>query len=189
VAGGIEQKAEAAKENAKPVEPDAAKVLPVSVDPKTFKLGAEDVIAVSVWREPDLSRVIVIRPDGKITMPLAGELQAEGKTPEQLGGEIAEALKKSIVRPEVTVSVQSVRSRKYYISGEILKPGAFPLAVPTTVLEALTQAGGFRDFANKKKIVIMRGGERIKFNYNEVIKGKNLSQNILLENGDHIVVP
>jgi polysaccharide export outer membrane protein len=163
--------------------------LPVSVDPKTFSLGPEDVIFVRVWREADLSGQLVIRPDGKITMPLIHEVDASGLSPEALAARIADALSKYINNPQVLVQVLAVRSKRYLIDGEIYRPGAYPLAVPTTVFEAITLAGGFRDFANKKNITIIRGKERLKFNYNDVVKGKNLSQNVVLQNGDKIIVP
>lgn len=171
----------------KPEEGLAAAAAPV--DPRSFQLGAEDVIAVRVWREPELSGVMTVRPDGQITMPLIGDVKASGLTPLQLGAQIAEKLSKFINGPEVSVSVQAVRSRRYSVTGEVLRPGVYPLVVPTTVLDALTAAGGFREFANTKNITVMRGSKRFKFNYKDVIKGKNMSQNILLENGDYIVVP
>jgi polysaccharide export outer membrane protein len=175
-----------------PATTEAAKTptaLPVTVDSKTFTLGPEDVIFVRVWREPDLSGTLVIRPDGRITLPLIRDVNASGLTPELLSTEITKRLSEFINNPQVLVQVQAVRSKRYLISGEISRPGAFPLAVPTTVFEAIGLAGGFRDFANKKKITIVRGDQRLKFNYNDVVKGKNLSQNVYLENGDKIVVP
>lgn len=159
------------------------------VDPKTYQIGPEDILQIRVWREPELSSGVQVRPDGKITMPLIGELQAAGSTPEQLRDEIVNKLNEYINKPEVMVSVQSVQSRRYYITGEVNRAGAFALVVPTRVLEALTNAGGFREFANTKKITILRNGKILKFNYNDVIKGKNMDQNIHLENGDYIVVP
>jgi len=176
---------------AEPLKPEEglAKPAVAPVDPRSYQLGAEDIIVVRVWREPELSGQMVVRPDGQISMPLIGDLKAEGQTPLQLGAHIAEKLSKYINGPEVTVSVQAVRSKRYSVTGEVLRPGAYPLVVPTTVLDALTQAGGFREFANTKNITVMRGTKRFKFNYKDVIKGKNLSQNILLENGDYIVVP
>ena len=131
----------------------------------------------------------VVRPDGRITLPLIKEVQAAGQTPNQLAAQIAKRLSEYVKDPQVDVTVMQVRSQKYYITGEVNKTGSFPLAVPTRVLEALTNAGGFRDFANTKKIVILRKGERLKFNYKEVVKGKNPEQNIFLENGDYIIVP
>jgi len=168
---------------------EPASVVPAPVDPKTYKVGAEDVLMVRVWREPELSGPQVVRPDGKFSLPLIGEVEAAGLTPVEISAAIIKTLEKFIQRPEVLVSVQQVNSKRFYISGEVNRPGVFPLVVPTTIMQALTMAGGFRDFANTKKIVIMRGTERIPFNYKDVIKGKKLEQNILLESGDHIIVP
>jgi len=176
-------------EPAKPTLEEAAKGVAAPVDPKTFQIGPEDVLLVRVWREPDLSGPLAVRPDGKITIPLAGEIQAGGLTPEQLTQSIADALSKFINRPEVLVQIQAVRSKRFLVSGEVGRPGTYPLVTPITVMEALVQAGGLREFANKKKIVIIRGTLRLKFNYGDVLKGKNLSQNVLVEHGDHIVVP
>jgi polysaccharide export outer membrane protein len=188
-----QEKAEQAQP-AEPSKPEAAgpvkpMTLPASVDPTTYTLGADDVLFIRVWREPDLSGTMAVRPDGKITIPLINEVQAAGLTPKVLGDHITEALSKFINNPQVMVSVQSVRSKRYYVTGEINRPGAYPLATPTTVFEALTMAGGFREFANTKHIVIIRGTQRLKFNWKDVVKGKNLGQNVLLENGDKVVVP
>ena len=120
---------------------------------------------------------------------LVGELQAATLTPEKLSSSVTEALSKSIKTPDVTVAVQQVNSKKYFIMGEVQKTGSFSLVVPTTALEALVNAGGFRDFAKKNKIVIIRGANRFNFNYNDVIKGKHREQNIQLEPGDQIIVP
>jgi len=159
------------------------------VDPKAYVIGPEDMLSIRVWREPELSGQFPVRPDGKISLPLVGEIQASGLTPESLGANIATGLEKVMTHPEVTVGVDRVNSKKYFIQGEINKPGAYPLAIPTTVLEALVNAGGFRDFANTKKIIVLRGTQRLKFNYHEVTKGKKMDQNILLQNGDQIIVP
>lgn len=171
--------------------PVAIPVMPTAapVDPKTYVIGPEDILMIRVWREPELSSAVQVRPDGKITLSLIGELDAAGQTPEELKVKIVEALQEYILKPDVIVSLQSVQSRKYYITGEIGRSGTFPLVVPTTILEALTNAGGFREFANTKKITVLRKGKVLKFNYNEVVKGKKMEQNILLENGDYIVVP
>jgi polysaccharide export outer membrane protein len=160
-----------------------------AVDPKAYIIGPEDLISIRVWREPENSGQFVVRPDGKISVPLVGEIQAAGMTPEKLSLNIAESLQKVMVHPEVTVGVEKVNSKKYYIQGEVNRPGSYPLVIDTTILEALVNAGGFRDFANTKKIVILRGSERIKFNYNQVTKGKKMDQNILLKPGDQIIVP
>ncbi len=186
---GVQEPAQAPKTETH-VGTSSRAALPASVDPNKFDLGAEDVIFVRVWREPDLTGTHVIRPDGHITLPLIGEVKAAGQTPIKLASLIADLLGKEYMRnPQVTVEVEQVRSKRYYVSGEVMRPGAYPLVVPTTVFEALTLAGGFREFANKKKIIIIRGTERLKFNYNDVVKGKNLSQNIQIENGDTINVP
>ena len=173
---------------------DATNKLPPSkVDYHAFILGAEDQIAISVYGSPEFSGSHMIRPDGKITLNFIGEVMAADLTPEQLGNEIKERIKKYIVDPDVSVSVLAVKSKKYFIQGEVGRTGEFPLTIPTRVLEALVNAGGFKDFANKKNIIIMRGTdmsgtERIKFNYNDVIKGKHLEQNIYLKPGDIILV-
>ncbi|HUQ92780.1 MAG TPA: polysaccharide biosynthesis/export family protein [Bryobacteraceae bacterium] len=159
------------------------------VDPRTYKLGPEDIIMVRVWREPDLSGPMMVRPDGKISMFLVGEVPAAGRTPEELAQAITEVLLKTMTRPEVHVSVQQVNSKRYYLIGEINRTGAFSLVAPTTVLEAISAAGGLREYANSKKIVIVRGAKRLKFNYKEVVAGKNLQQNIFVEPGDQIIVP
>ncbi len=181
--------AEAAKPAAEPAKESLAEAAPAAVDPKTYIIGAEDILLIRVWREPEHSGLVTVRPDGKITLPLIGDIQAAGLTPDKLDAAVTEALSKYINNPDVIVSVQAVRSKRYYVTGEVNRPGAFPLVTPLRVLEALTLAGGFRDFANKKNITILRGNQRFKFNYNDVVKGKNLAQNILLENGDYIIVP
>jgi polysaccharide export outer membrane protein len=174
---------------AKAEDTELKKAAGALVDPKNYLIGPEDVILIRVWREAELSGPASVRPDGKITLGLGGEVQAAGLTPDALGKKITEVLSNFVNSPQVTVSVQQVNSKRYYISGEVNRSGVFPMVMPTTILEALVNAGGFRDFANSKKIVILRGTKRLNFNYKEVIKGKNLEQNVLLENGDHIVVP
>ncbi len=171
----------------KPVEGQAV-ALGTAVDPKIYKIGAEDVINVRVWREPELSGPVMVRPDGKINIALVGELQAEGLTPDELGKMVVEALKDKLTKPEVFIQVQQVNSKKYYISGEVNRTGSFPLVTPISVFEALSIAGGLREYANQKNIIIVRGTERLKFNYKEVVDGKNLKQNVALQNGDHIIV-
>ena len=160
-----------------------------AVDPKSYRIGAEDVILIRVWREPDLSGLVSVRPDGKINLLLIGEIDAAETTPVELEARIAKAYEKVLKNPIVSLQVQKVESKRYLLSGEVNKAGAFPLVRPMTVLEAITISGGLREFANGKKIIIMRGNERLKFNFNEVIKGKKLEQNIQLQPGDHIVVP
>jgi polysaccharide export outer membrane protein len=170
----------------KPEEPPLAAA---PVDPKTYVIGIQDVISVRVWRERELSGDFVVRPDGKISMPLAGEIDADGQTPDQLKTKIVGALDSFMNRPEVTLEVRQVNSKRFFMTGEINRPGSYTVISPISVLEAISNAGGLKDFANGKKIIIMRGNERLKFNYKEVIKGKNMEQNILLQPGDHIIVP
>src|SRR5882724_2554880 len=169
----------------------AATTVATTMDPKSFVIGAEDIIKIAVWRDAEVSTQVMVRPDGKITLQLLGEIQAAGLTPDALTQVIFDGLSKlkTIDKSEVTVSIIQVNSRKYFIQGEVFKPGSYPLLVPTTILEAMGYAGGFREFANQKDIVIIRrGGARFKFNYKEVVAGKKLEQNILLEAGDQIIV-
>jgi len=162
---------------------------PAAVDPHTYVVGAEDVLFIKVWREMDFTGSYMVRPDGKITVPLVGDVQASGLTPERLGSQLEQALADFINKPDVSVTVSQVNSKKYYLTGQLYRTGEFPLVVPTRVFDALANGGGFRDFANHKKIIIVRGAQRIKFNYDDIVKGKNLDQNVFLENGDTVVVP
>ncbi|HXS76320.1 MAG TPA: polysaccharide biosynthesis/export family protein [Terracidiphilus sp.] len=159
-----------------------------------FVIGNDDVLAISVWNEPNLTKSVPVRSDGKISLPLAGEMQAAGKTPMQLERDISDKLKNFITAPEVTVIVQQVLSRKFNILGQVGKPGAYPLTAATTIVDAIATAGGLRDFAKKTGIYVLRkssGGqqERLKFNYKDFLKGKNTSQNIKVEPNDTIIVP
>ncbi|MGC9950840.1 MAG: polysaccharide biosynthesis/export family protein [Bryobacteraceae bacterium] len=185
----IPDKSDPAKVGAEAAAESRPATAAAPVDPKSYIIGAEDVISIRVWREPENSGQFVVRPDGKVSVPLVGEIQAAGLTPAKLSESIAESLQKVMVHPEVTVGVEKVNSKKYYIQGEVNRPGSYPLVIDTTILEALVNAGGFRDFANTKKIVILRGSERIKFNYHQVTHGKKMDQNILLKPGDQIIVP
>jgi polysaccharide export outer membrane protein len=159
----------------------------------SFVIGNDDVLAINVWKEPDISRSIPVRSDGKISLPLVGEVQAAGLTPLKLETDIAIKLKNYIAEPEVTVMVQQVNSQKFNILGQVARPGSYVIANSPTVLDAIALAGGFRDFAKQKSIYVLRqgsGGEsRLKFNYKEVSQGKNMEQNIKLQPGDTIIVP
>lgn len=160
----------------------------------SFVIGNDDVLAINVWKEPDISRSIPVRSDGKISLPLVGEVQAAGQTPLKLEQEIAGKLKSYISEPEVTVMVQQINSQKFNILGQVVRPGSYLITNSATVLDAIAQAGGFRDFAKQKAIYILRqnpdGSEvRLPFNYKEVVKGKNTSQNIKLQPRDTIVIP
>jgi len=159
----------------------------------SFVIGNDDVLAINVWKEPDISRSIPVRSDGKISLPLVGEVQAAGLTPLKLEKDIASKLKNYISEPEVTVMVQQVNSQKFNILGQVARPGSYVIANSTTVLDAIALAGGFRDFAKQKSMYVLRqggaGDSRIPFNYKDVSQGKNMSQNIKLQPGDTIIVP
>ncbi len=160
----------------------------------SFVIGNDDVLAISVWKEPEISRSIPVRSDGRISLPLVGEVQATGETPLKLEQEIAARLKSYIDEPEVTVIVQQINSQKFNILGMVTRPGSFPIASAATVLDAIALAGGFRDFAKQKSIYVLRQNSdgsqtRIPFNYKQVVKGQNPAQNIKLQPRDTIVVP
>jgi polysaccharide export outer membrane protein len=159
----------------------------------TFIIGNDDVLVINVWKEPDISRSIPVRSDGRISLPLAGEVQAAGLTPLGLEKDIASKLKNYIAEPEVTVMVQQVNSQKFNILGQVARPGSYVIANSAAVLDAIALAGGFRDFAKKKSIYVLRqgasGDSRIPFNYKDVSQGKNMAQNIKLQPGDTIIVP
>jgi polysaccharide biosynthesis/export protein len=160
----------------------------------SYVIGADDVLTINVWKEPELSHSVPVRSDGKISMPLVGELQAAGRTPFQLEENITAELRRYITEPQVTVIVQQTNSLKFNILGQVTKPGSYPLTGGTTIVDAVAAAGGFRDFAKKKGIYILRqdgnGNEtRIPFNYDQYIKGKNTAQNIKLKPHDTIIVP
>jgi polysaccharide biosynthesis/export protein len=173
----------------KPADDKASINSVAAVDTKTFTVGPEDVLRLEVWDDTSFSGLYTVHTDGAITLPLIGDIEVGGLTHLEIEALIIKALSKYMLKPLVTVNVQAVFSRKYYIDGQVGRAGEFSLQSPTTVLEALSKAGGFRDFANLKKVYILRGDKRIPFNYKEVIHGKNLSQNIPLEPGDHIIVP
>ena len=160
----------------------------------SFVIGNDDVLAVSVWKEPELTKSIPVRSDGKISLPLVGEIVAAGQTPLQLEREITDKLKSFITSPEVTVIVEKVYSRKYNILGEVTKPGSYMLTADTTIMDAIAAAGGFRDFAKKSGVYVLRKGAdghetNLKFNYKDFLKGKNSAQNVKLQPNDTIIVP
>jgi len=159
-----------------------------------YVIGEGDLLAISVWKEPDLTKTVPVRFDGKITLPLIGEVQAGGRTPGQLESDLSEKLKSFINSPVVSVLVQEVNSKKFNILGEVAKPGSYSVAIAPTVMDAIAAAGGFRDFAKKSGVYILRTGPdghqvRLSFNYKEFVKGKNPEQNIKLEANDSIIVP
>lgn len=160
-----------------------------------YVIGAGDELYISVWKEPDLTKNVPVRPDGKITLPLAGDIQASGLTPNQLEQNLTKQLASYVSSPSVTVTVQAVHSQKINIVGEVNKAGSYDLnGPPMTVLDAIAMAGGLKDFAKGKKIYILRVSpdgkqQRLPFNYKEVIKGEHMEQNIVLQARDTIVVP
>ena len=161
---------------------------------ETYVIGTDDVLSINVWKEPEVSRTVPVRSDGRISVPLAGEVQASGETPRQLEKDLATKLRNFISNPEVTVMVTEVKSQRFNILGQVSRPGTYPLTNASNVLDAIAMAGGFRDFAKEKSIYVLRqgpdGGEsRLPFNYKEVIKGKNPAQNVRLQPRDTIVVP
>ena len=171
---------------------DEAKPVPATNDP-AYLIGAEDVLSISVWKEPEIARTVPVRPDGKISLPLINDIQAVGLTPLQLTTRITEELKKYLTEPQVTVIVTAINSRRIYIMGEVGRPGTFQLLPDMTMLQALSGAGGFTQFANMKGIYLLRteNGKQVRypFNYKEVVKGQRPEQNLVLKPGDTIIVP
>ena len=158
-----------------------------------YHVGPGDVIIVSVWREPEASSAVVIRPDGKISLPLVNDLSVDGKTPMEVQKIIAERLSPFIKTPNVTVTVKEINSKKVFVLGEVNRAGAYQITQPTTVLQILTEAAGLRPFAKQKAIYVLRteNGKQTKlpFNYKDVVQGKKIEQNVLLRPGDTVVVP
>jgi len=180
--------------SAAPTSPNAEASNSTKAHDDSFVIGNEDVLAINVWKEPDVSRSVPVRSDGKISLPLVGEVQATGRTPLKLEQDIAERLKSYIAEPDVTVIVQQINSQKFNILGMVNRPGSYPITNSATVLDAIALAGGFRDFAKQKAIYILRQNAdgtqtRLPFNYKEVVKGKNSAQNVKLQPRDSIVVP
>jgi polysaccharide export outer membrane protein len=194
IAVTISARAQDATENQKPAKAAAPAVATkaATIDPN-YVIGAQDVLDISVWKEPEVSRTVPVRPDGKISLPLLNDVQAAGLTPSQLAAQLTESLKRFVANPQVTVIVTTINSQRIYIMGEVTRPGAYPMLPGMTVLQALSSGGGFTPYANLKKIYLLRqeNGKQTKyaFNYKEVIGGKNPEQNIQLKAGDTIVVP
>jgi polysaccharide export outer membrane protein len=161
--------------------------------PADYVIGAEDVLGVVYWRDKDMTNDVAVRPDGKISLPLLNDVQAAGMTPAQLRDRLVDASKQYFEDPSITVVVKQMNSRKVFITGEVNKPGPFPLVGPTTVLQLISIAGGLREYAESKKILIVRNenGRQTSylFNYKDVVSRKNLRQNIELKPGDTVIVP
>ena len=178
-------------QNGKPCSATAAATPPATLGPD-YMIGPDDMLHISVWKEPDLTSTLPVRPDGKISMPLLNDLQAAGMTPMELADSITTGLKKYIADPRVTVVVTQMNSRRVFVTGEVTHAGAMPLLPNMTVLQALANAG-FTAFANLKAIYILRtsGGKQVTIpvNWKSVIKGNNPEQNVFLQPGDTVVVP
>lgn len=175
-----------------PATPPAASSEPVDAPPD-YRISAEDVLDISVWREPDLQRQVIVRPDGGISFPLVGDIMAAGKTPAQLQGDLVTRLETYIPDAVVTVSLLELKGLRIYVTGKVRNPGQFLVGRYVDVLQAITLAGGFTPFANERDVHIIRrenGREKIyEFDYSEVERGRNLSQNIRLQADDVVVVP
>jgi polysaccharide export outer membrane protein len=160
--------------------------------PKGYVIGPEDVLSIVVWREKELSTDVIVRPDGKISLPLLNDVQAAGYTPEQLAEIVEKEAVKYVTDSDATVIVKQINSRKVFVIGEVGKPGAFPLTSEMNVLQLIASVGGLNEYADKGNVMILRmenGKERrFRFNYKEVIEGKKLQQNILLQPGDTVLV-
>jgi polysaccharide biosynthesis/export protein len=177
-----------------PAASPVSAVAPAAVDlPRDYVIGSDDVLEIKFWKDDVLSREVIVRPDGKISLQLLNELQAAGLTPEQLRGAIVAEAKSIMEEPSVAVIVKQINSRRVFITGQVEKPGVYPLTSATTVLQLISLAGGLKEFAKEKQIVVMRseGASPLaySFNYEEVRKGRKLTQNIALKPGDTVVVP
>jgi polysaccharide biosynthesis/export protein len=163
------------------------------VPPPDYTIGPDDVLTVMFWRDKELSTEVVVRPDGKISLPLLNDVTAGGLTPEQLRDRILEGARQFVQDPNASVVVKQVNSRKVFITGEVAKPGTYPLTHSTTVLQLIATAGGLKEFVDGNGIVVMRteAGKQVRypFNYKNVVNGKTLAQNIELKPGDTVVVP
>ena len=160
---------------------------------KDYVIGADDVLDVSVWKEQELTRTLQVRPDGKISMPLLGDVQAAGLTPGQLAQSVSEKLKKYLTAPQVTVILTQINSQRVYVIGEVTRPGAYPVLPGMTILQAISSAGGLTQFANGKKIFLMRDENHAQtkhpFSYKDVLDGRKAEENLAVKAGDTIVVP
>ena len=180
--------------NSRSTSPSVTNSRSVPATDLSYVIGADDVLAIDVWHEQELSRVIPVRPDGKISLPLLGEMKASGQTPLQLQSTIAQHLKEYVENPQVTVIVQEAKSQSFNVIGEVAKPGAYVFGHPVTVLDAVALAGGFRDFAKTKKMYVLRtmadgSQHKLPVNYKELVKGKDPAENIVLQSRDTVVVP
>ena len=198
LAAGLMSSGAAAQQPPAPTPPAGAAAAsrgaaPAAAVPADYVIGPEDVLSVVYWRDKDMTTDVAVRPDGRISLPLLNDVQAAGLTPAQLRDRLMEVSKKYIEDPSITIVVKQINSRKVFITGEVNKPGPYPLVGPTTVLQLISIAGGLRDYADSKKILIVRNenGRPMSylFNYKDVVSRKNLRQNIELKPGDTVIVP
>jgi polysaccharide export outer membrane protein len=196
-----------AQQNGGAAQVPAAQSTPATPDPKNtpapptgvsppadYVIGPQDVLSIVFWRDKDMSADVTVRPDGKISLPLLNQIQAAGNTPEQLRAKLIEAASKYIEEPNATVVVKEIHSRNVFITGNVMKPGTYPLMGNMNVLQLIALAGGVLEYADSKNIKIIRNDETgtpkyLKFNYNDVVKQKHVEQNIALHPGDTVVVP
>jgi len=161
--------------------------------PGNYVIGTDDLLGIVYWRDKEMTTDARVRPDGRISLPLINEVMAAGLTPEELQKKITEESTKFMEDASITIVVREINSLRVFITGEVNKPGPYPITSATTVMQLISLAGGLREYANSKNIMIMRKeGDKqtsVKFNYKEVANGKNLKQNIDLKPGDTVVVP
>ena len=161
--------------------------------PAGYVIGTEDSLAINFWREKEMSAEVVVRPDGKISLPLLNDIQAAGLTPDQLREQLVKAATKFVADANATVVVKEIKSRNVYITGQVTKPGGYPIIGQMNVLQLIAMAGGLVEYADSKNIVVMRNEtgtpKYTKFNYKDVMKGKNTEQNLVLKPGDTVIVP
>jgi polysaccharide export outer membrane protein len=175
-------------------QPRGATPPPAAVPtPPDYIIGPDDVLAIVYWRDKDMSSEVVVRPDGKVSLPLLNDVQAAGLTPPQFRERLTELSQQYFEDPNVTIVVRQINSRKVFITGQVNKSGTYPLGGPTTVLQLIAMAGGIAEYAHGNKIVVMRteNGRQVSypFNYDDVVARKNLRQNIDLKPGDTVIVP
>lgn len=190
------QRATSAPATKPPASAPAAAAAPAAksvATPSDYVIGPDDELSIMFWRDKDLSGDVTVRPDGKISLPLLNDVQAAGLTPDQLREKLVDAAKKYVDDPSATVVVKQINSLRVFITGQVSKPGPYALTAPTTVLQLISTAGGLNEYAKSKDILIMRteNGRQVglHFNYKDVVKGKNLKQNVQLQAGDTVIVP
>ncbi len=193
---GVEVEAGSAQSPPSPAPP-AEEV----ADTAEYRIGSGDVLQLFVWKEPEMSRELMVRVDGKVTVPLLGDVEAAGRTPELLSAEVTKLFKKFLAAPQVTVGIVNANSARFFVLGQVARPGDFPLRGRTSVLQGLALAGGFREYAKTDSIVIVRQDRGtflpkgrpaetfIQFNYKKLESGRGLSENVMLRPGDTILVP